>query len=275
MSMLKKLLIINLLLSPTFSITAMAEQSATETQAAEQKAHDLVLYDKQKDTLNMNVTDMSLKRLLATIAIQSHIEVLFDDGAEQSISMAFDDAPLQKALENLLRGSSYAFRYTRDNNDRALLIGVTVLPEGDTGDGNAQSLLHAPGETFMHEKNKRSQSIEQYERQEAYNQRWQARLKEMSDEVREKAEKHAADRMKALDEKNAAREKRAQEAKEKREAFKGERKAQRQQQFEQLSPEEQAVVLQRRENIKTMKLNGTLPYSFEPAPEPVVETGVQ
>ena len=270
MTMLKKLLMFSSLFLITLPTMVMAEKPV-----AEQLPQNVVLYDKQQDTLNVNVTDMSLKRLLATIAIQSHIEVLFDDDADRTINMTFEDAPLERALKNLLRGSSYAFRYTRDNNDRALLIGVTVLPEGAAGDGNAQALLHAPGETFMHKKNKRSQSIEQYERQEVYNQRWQARLKEMPDEVREKAEKHAAERLKALDEKNAAREKRAQEAKEKREAFKAERKAKRQEDFDQLSPEEQAVELQRRENIKTMKLNGTLPYSFEPAPEPVVETGAQ
>jgi len=204
-----------------------------------EQASSVIHYDKQKDTLSINVDKIPLKQVLATIAIQSHIEVLFDDKADQTITMELEKRSLQDALKNLLRGTSYAFRYTRDSNNKALLIGVSVLPDGDApdakvGDANPQPLLEVTGEVFMHAKNNRQLSIEEFARQETYNQRWQARLAEVPAHIREKAEQHARERLEAKDKKKVARQERREKKKAEHEERKQAREAKRQKNTEQV-----------------------------------------
>ncbi len=208
----------------------------------------VVKYDKVQDSLSLTAEDVSLRHLLALIAMQSHIEVLFDDLAEQTISMTLEDRPLESALKTLLRGSSYAFRYNKGEDDKLLLIGVKVLPEG--GGNNAQPLLHAAGEAFMHEKNNRLLSIEEQARQDAYNQRWLSRLAEMPPAIREKVTEHAKQRIADQDKRAAERAARSKKKKAQREARKAERKQKRQQEFDAMSEEEQAMALQRQDDAR-------------------------
>jgi hypothetical protein len=213
-----------------------------------------VRYDKQRDTLSFAVEETSLKLLLTHIAMQSGIEVLFDERADRPVTVTFDQRPLPDALKNLLIGSSSVLRYERGDADQLLLIGVKVLPEGTT-DGNAQPLLHAAGEAFMHERDNRMLSAEEQEKKNLANERWQARLKEMPPAVREKVEQHAKERLDTLEQKSAERKASSAEKKAKREADKAERKAKREQEFEALSPEEQALVEQRRSEARARFLN--------------------
>lgn len=220
-----------------------------------EEAPNVIKYDKQKDALSISVNKVSLKQVLATIAIQSHIEALFDDRADEPITMSFEDRPLEEGLKNLLRGSSYAFRYTRDANDKALLIGVSVLPRGDApdakvGDANAQPLLEVTGEVFMHAKNNRQLSIEAFAKQEAYNQRWQARLAELPADVRARAEQHAREKLEAHDKKSAKREEHAASKKAEREERKKASEVKRQELLESMSPEDRAFAEQRRKNAE-------------------------
>jgi hypothetical protein len=228
-----------------FSATVRGEEAAPS-----------VTYDKEQDTLSVTAENSSLKLLLSHIAMQSHVEVLFDDRAERVINMTFENRPLQSALKDLLRGSSYAFRYDKGVNDTTLLIGVRVLPEGGADTGSTQPLLHVAGEAFMHEKNNHVLSAEEQSRQEVYNKRWAARLAEMPAEVREKVTEHARERIAELDKKNEARKARKAEKKAQREQLREERQAKQQQRLDELSPEERALIEQRREKVKNMATMG-------------------
>lgn len=208
-----------------------------------------VTYDKQKDTLSFKVENASLKQLLTRIAMQSHIEVLFDDRAEQTITMAMEERPLQDALKNLLKANSHAFRYSRDNNDKVMLIGVSVLPKGD-GPDNALPLLHAAGEAYTNAKNNRVLSIDEDARKTLSNQRWQARLAEMPEAIQEKVVKNANERLDKKEKKKAQRKERRDAKKKQREERREKRIAERQQRLESLSPEDREVAEQRREAIK-------------------------
>ena len=82
--------------------------------AAEEPAQLAIDYDKAADTLSLDVEKASLKTLLATIAMQSQIEVLFDERADREVTMQLEKRSLETGLENLLRESSYLFRYGED-----------------------------------------------------------------------------------------------------------------------------------------------------------------
>lgn len=211
---------------------------------AEEPANPAIDYDKAADTLSLDVEKVSLKRLLATIAIQSQIEVLFDERADREVTMQLEKRSLEAGLENLLRESNYLFRYGKDEAGKHFLLGVRVLPKGESDSGNVQPLLHAAGEAFMNAKHNR-QGMPQAE-SALYNQRWQARLAEMPSEVREKVTKHAQERLESTEKRKAERLARAEEKKKEREAKRAKDREERGQKSpEDMTPEEYALHQQR------------------------------
>ncbi|MCW9087923.1 MAG: hypothetical protein OQK54_00120 [Gammaproteobacteria bacterium] len=211
-----------------------------------------VEYNRQADTLSLSAEQRSLKEILGKIAIQSQLEVLFDERADRQVTMTFEDRPLEDGLKNLLSASNYAFRYTKDETGKLLLIGVHVLPEGSSDPSLAQPLLHVAGEAFMNAKHNY-----QMPQQESalFNKRWQARLAEMSPEIQKKVTEKAQERIADLEAKRKARQARSEEKKAEREAKRAEQSAKRPTQGkhpEEMNLEERTAHEQRLRNVQQM-----------------------
>lgn len=227
-----------------------------------EEAMPLVDYDQVNDTLSVEAKEASLKRVLTLVAMKSGVEVLFDERAEQPLSMTFENQPLKAGLENLLRQSNYAFRYSKADDGKMALVGVKVLPAGEEG-GEVVPLAHVAGGFFMHEKGNRMLSAEQIGQREEYNRRWQARINELPPEVREKVTKHAKERLDEMERKKAAREQRSQEMKDRRESRRTERNTRRQERIESMTPEERAAYEARQQEMRLKAQQGQLPWQQE------------
>ncbi|MFO7592422.1 MAG: hypothetical protein R6X15_00065 [Pseudomonadota bacterium] len=212
--------------------------------AADAPTAPAISYDRAADTLSLDVEQVSLKTLLATIASQSQLEVLFDDRADRKVTMQLEKRSLQAGLENLLRESSYLFRYDKDEEGNTFLLGVRVLPKGESDSGNLQPLLHAAGEAFMNAKHNRQAGANA--ESALFNKRWQARLAEMPKPVREKVIKHAKERIEKIEKREAERQARIEEKKKEREAKMAERRKEHELKSpDEMTPEEYALHQQR------------------------------
>lgn len=223
------------LLAFGLTTTVQADGNTHETSPA-----TIVSYDRVSDHLTVTAEAVSLKFVLGRIARQSGIEVLFDDQADEPLTINIQSDSLEEGLKRILRGKNHILRYNRDDTARLLVIGVMVLPVGEQQDsGRAKRLVGIDKEAYYRA---RSQlSLEQVRRHDMTTERWQARLDEMPPEFREKLEM----RTNAQLIKRAQREKwRAEKRKkdqQKRAEYKAERQAQRELDLSILDPEQRAV----------------------------------
>jgi len=253
---------LNLCLMPLLFLftlmTAMTVQAEKAGNEAEQKtpvqtSHTYrVDYDKASDQLTVVADSVSLKWLLGKISEQSGIEVLFDDMAEETVSMDVQAESLESGLKRLLKGRNHSMRYSRNKQQKLLLIGVMVLPAGQQDGGLAKRLVAMDDEAYYRT---RSQlSLQQTQQMDMASERWQERLDELPPGYREQLELEVAERLRS----QAYRDQANAEKRKSYEQMTAERKASRKKMqgkmFEGFGPERSAAYDQRRnESRERMK----------------------
>ena len=156
-----------------------------------------VRYDKTNDQLSVTAAAASLKAVLGKIAMQSGIEVLFDDAAEATLTFDMKSTPLENGLKALLKGRNYALRYSKDKNEKLLLTGVTVLPMGEQDSSRAKRLMPIEHEAYdrASDQSSKSVSVQSTQQVDVATERWQARLSELPVKQREALEKKTKKRL--------------------------------------------------------------------------------
>ena len=207
-----------------------------------------VMYDRQSDHLTVSAEADSLKSVLGRIAQQSGIEVLFDDKADEQVSINIKSDSLEDGLKHILKGSNHMLRYSRDDKEKLLLIGVMVLPVGEQDSSHARRLIGIDNEAYH--RAKAQLTHKQIEQMDKAGERWQARLNEMPTERRELLEKRVNERLL----KRVKREQQDAEMREKEKQLDAERKikreARREKAFKNVDPERRATFERRSEESR-------------------------
>jgi len=213
---------INYLLYPMILISIL---SLINTLAYAAPPTPVISYDKNNDTLSVNANNASFKDILAHIASRSGIEIQMDDKAEHLTTITLDNVPLEKALSELARQSNYAFVYSEPNSSddnspsgKPMLIGMYILPKGEFSADMLRPvpLLPATGEAFIREKDRYSTPAQKVEIFNHAQQRWEARLKAMPTERREKLLADANEKRLQVEQRQIEREQKKQKHAEKR-----------------------------------------------------------
>jgi hypothetical protein len=231
-------------LLPLFALAVVSPGQAGEN-ARDSVPAATVSYDKANDHLHVSVEAVPLKFVLGRIAQQSGIEVMFDDMADGPVTIDIKSSTLADGLKRILKGQNHMLRYSRDEQEKLLLIGVMVLPAGEQDTGRARPLVAIDDEAFYRA---RSQlSVEQAQQMDMSIERWQARMSEMPPDVRQRMEKSTAARLQQQLENDRWRAERRKKQLQKE----SERKARRLQQHELvlkgMDPEQRAAFEQDRE----------------------------
>jgi hypothetical protein len=204
-----------------------------------------ISYDKATDHLSVTAEETSLKLVLARIAQLSGIEVLFDDQADEPLTISIESDSLEEGIKQILKGRNSMLRYSRDDKAQLMLLGVMVLPVGEYDSGRAKRLIAMDDEAYHRVKNELTH--EQVQQMDRASERWQTRMNEMSPERREKLEKHINERVlkRIQNEQKQAeiRERHKQEA----EKHRAEQLAEKEKDLEVLRPEQRASYKQRGE----------------------------
>ena len=220
----------------TQAITQVITQATTPQAGSGMSPAGKVSYDKTEDLLSVSGDNISLKLLLAKIAKQSGIEVMFDDAAEETVSFDFETVSLEKGVKKILKGRNHIFNYAKNEQGKLLLVGVMVLPDGASDNGRARALLDVDDEAYNRALSELS--LEQVQEMDRVNERWQARFEMMSPGKQEAIKKRVNDRLL----KKARREQRHEEKRQARQKKSADAKAKRQKrrdaQLEHMSDEE-------------------------------------
>lgn len=203
-----------------------------------------ISYDQKTDALSVTAKDASYKEVMSQVATLTGIEILMDPKAEHRLTTSLSKTPLEKALKDLSRETSVAFVYSEtipDKKDKTatpktIITSMQILPKGDAGIGNLRPLLTPGGEAFIREKNRSIPADKQPKIFDLAQQRWDARLKNMPADKREKLLADAKEKMEQVN-------KRQDEKKQVHE----QRQKQRQQRDQQRETERQAHL----ESLKT------------------------
>ena len=170
-----------------------------------------VIYDKATDRLSVQAEMVSLKGLLARIALLSGVEFLMDPEVEQPVSITLKDSSLEKGLKKIMQTLHlrYAMIYQKeegqDQSAEPLLISMKIVPEGKVNNPNLNlaPVVNVNGEAVI-------RSLSRHPRREEQTpppifgyaeKRWQARLNRMPEEKRKRIEEDMMQRQ----EKRAAR----------------------------------------------------------------------
>lgn len=193
-----------------------------------------VSYDKTTDTISIVATDASYKAIMARIATLSGIEILMDPKAEHNITIDVSDLPLEAALKQLSRQTSFVLIHDIPETDvnepleksaQPVLIRMRILPEGEFTTDALYPVLAPGGEAFIREKNRYSAPAQQVDIFNHAQKRWEARLKAMSPEKREKLLEIAQEKREQMAQSRVEQEQRKKEFAERREAHKKRRDA--------------------------------------------------
>lgn len=259
---------LNLLLVPLLTLftlvittTVQADIAGSESlhTAPDKSSHaDRVHYDKANDQLTVVADSASLKWLLGRIAQQSGIEVLFDDQAEDTVSIDIQSESLESGLKHMLKGRNHSMRYSRNQQQKLLLVGVMVLPAGQQDNGRAKRLLAMDDEAFYRA---RSQlSLQQVQQMDMANERWQVRLGELPPGYREQLEQKVTTRLRSQALRNQANAERRKEHEQKSAERKARQLKAQEKMLEGLGPEQRAAYEQRRkesrEQVKSILFDG-------------------
>jgi len=213
------------------------KNKASKTSGQLESSAIIIEYDKVSDNLTLKAEAVSLKGVLSRIAKLSGIEVLFDDAAETSITVDIQSDTLETGLKSMLKGRNSALRYSRDDNDKLLLVGVTVLPAGMYGGGHAKRVKPLRMEAYDRAI---TLTLEQTQQMDLARQRWQARMSQISPEKLAKLEERVNARLL----KEAVHKQRKAERKKLREErlakIESRRKELKEKQLENLTPEQRA-----------------------------------
>ena len=234
--------------------------STTLLHAEETSPSKIVSYDKANDQLNVSAETVSLKRVLGKIAMKSGIEVLFDDKADEPLSINMQSVPLEHGIKQILKGRNYLLRYDRNEKDELLLIGAMILPAGEQDTGRAKRLVAIDDEAYRRAKSQLS--LKQVRKSDKANERWQARLGELPPERRQMMEKRVSERMlrdAKLKERRVKRKEENKQERAKRKQKRAKLEQERQTRLQHLDPDQRAAYEQRteaaREEMRIKLLN--------------------
>jgi len=193
-----------------------------------------VFYDKSSDKISIAANNASYKEIVARIATLSGIEILMDPKAEHNVTIDVSDLPLETALKQLSRRTSFVLIHdipkmddgkSQENHAQPMLVRMRVLPEGEFSTNALYPVLAPAGEAFIREKNRYSVPAQQVEIFNYAQKRWEARLKGMPPEKREKLLEIAQKEREQMVLRRVKQEQRKKELAEKREAHKKRREA--------------------------------------------------
>lgn len=213
-------------------------------------------YDKVGDRLSVTVEDVSFTGLMARIASLTGLEILMDPKAEHNISINLSDMPLEKALKQIARETSYVFVYDRPKSVNkesvkkaaAVLVSMHILPKGEHDNDGIRPLLGATGEAFIREKDRYAEPEHEMKIFNHAQKRWDARLKNMPAERREALLKSAEEKREKVAKQQAKRAQRKIERDEKRKkSFGAQRRAENLERLKTSNPEEYEIRMQRNE----------------------------
>lgn len=236
---LQRLLMV-IVMCTTVMVQAEQVEPAVKTDpVVTNKKVNKVSYDKQTDQMDVAVEDSSLKSVLARLAQQSSIEVLFDDAADEKISVNVQANTLEDGLKQILKGRNSVMRYSRDSNKKLILVGVLVLPVGVANNGQAKSLLGMESEALSRARGE--MTLDQMQKMDASTERWQARLNQLPAAKKEALVQRAEERFlkKVVAEKKRAE--RKQQSEKKRAEHTKKRELRREKSLQSLSPEQRAA----------------------------------
>ncbi len=194
-----------------------------------------VFYDKSLDKISISADDASYREIVARIATLSGIDILMDPGAEHNVTIDVSDLPLEMALKQLSRRTSFVLIHDvpemddnkpQEKRAQPILIRMRILQEGEFNTDVLYPVLAPAGEAFIREKNRYSTPAQQVEIFNHAQKRWEARLKAMLPEKREKLLDIAQKKREEMIQRRAKQEQRKKELAEKREAYKKRRDAQ-------------------------------------------------
>jgi len=200
--------------------------------------------------------------VLVKIALKSGIEVLFDDEADEPLSISIQSVPLEDGVKQILKGRNHILRYDKNEKGKLLLIGAMILPAGEQDRGQAKRLMAMDDEAYYRAKSQLS--LEQVQQIDTANERWQTRLGELSPERRQMMEKHVSKLLLGDAARKQRRDKQKEKNKQNRAKREQERLEQREARLQKLDPDQRAAYEQRaeaaREEMRIKLLdNGDLP----------------
>ncbi len=213
-----------------------------------------VSYDKSTDTISIVATDASYKAIMARIATLSGVEILMDPKAEHNITIEVSDLPLETALKQLSRQTSFVLIHdipetdvneSQEKSVQPVLVRMRILPEGEFTTDAIYPVLAPGGEAFIREKNRYLAPAQQVDIFNHAQRRWEARLKAMSPEKREKLLDIAQEKREQMAQNRAEQAQRKKELAEKREAYKKRRDA-RLEELKLMDPERYELRMKRR-----------------------------
>jgi hypothetical protein len=150
-------------------------------------------YDNESDRLVVRADNVTLKQLLTMITYETGIEVIFDDAADTLLSIEVDKPKLEEGLKQVLRGTNYMMRYSRDDNQRLMLLGVLVLPEGESDRGSARRLVGLHSEAYYQHGSELS--VQEAQAIDMAKLRWQERYADFPQSVQDKLTDYVEKRM--------------------------------------------------------------------------------
>lgn len=177
-----------------FTLTILSYSNLSfANQDIEQKSLPLVSYDKKTDLISVNAENAPLKSVLRKIAQQTSLEVLFDNDANENISITLRSLSLQKAIANILRGKNHLLQYTNTDNHSTTLTSIIVLPSGKSDTKNAKRLNNISREALYQAS--KNLTLKQSNEIDRSLERWSARLSRMPAEKRKELEERAKKRV--------------------------------------------------------------------------------
>lgn len=222
----------------------------------DQKNITVVAYDKSTDLISINAEDTSLKLVLQKIVQQSRLEVIFDDAAEQNISITLNSLSLHKAIENILRGKNHLLQYTNSINQAPTLTSVIVLANGDSNIKNAKRINNLENEAFYQAS--ANLTLEQSNKIDHSLERWSARLSRLSAEKRQEIENRVTKRILVQDHAKKRHEQRRAENKTKEEKHAQYLASKQAERYQHLSENEISQEQQQEQQIRNQMRNQLL-----------------
>ena len=225
---------------------------------AAETAISRLIYQPDTDMLTIVANDVSLRSLVAAIALQTGVEVSMTPEAEKNISCSFTNQPLASGLKKLAHAADVNHMLIYGGSkDRPLVIGMKVLHRESRLSGDLKLVQQSKFEGNFNSSTQSQKTSEtdtaQVSVHEIVQQRWQERRKNMPPEKYEKAEARKEKRLKQKEARTAQR----QEEKNERASNRAEQRAKKQAEEEALmkeNPERYQQLMQNREERKALYL---------------------
>lgn len=153
-----------------------------------------MVYDKKSDQLNATLVNAPLLAVLSDMARQSGLEIKADPKVDRLVTDEFKALPLATAVDRLTAKLNVIKQFRKvagkdKGKSRSILVGLVVLPEGQTDASAALSLLDADKESAYRASLKARGAAKNQQRSDMMTERWDARVEGMDDAQRARYEK--------------------------------------------------------------------------------------